>query len=113
MRSFYNHWTGRFVGLMCLATSLSAGADSNDGVAAQTRSLSFYHTHTGATLEIEYWRNGEYLDEALVHVNGFLSDWRNGQSIEIDPALMDALFQVREAVGGEGSFEVISAFRSP
>jgi len=77
------------------------------------RRLAFYHTHTGQQLEITYFRNGDYQHDALDRVNRFLSDWRNGKGREIDPELMDILWDIKQASGTEGVFEVISAYRSP
>lgn len=80
---------------------------------AEERRLSFFHTHTGDSLEVVYRVGDEYRLDALERLNEFLADWRNGQRIEMDPDLMDALFEIREALGSNGDFEVISAFRSP
>jgi uncharacterized protein YcbK (DUF882 family) len=42
----------------------------------------------------------------------FLADWRNGVQHEIDPKLMDILWQIQRATGNRETFEVISAYRS-
>ncbi len=75
--------------------------------------LDFYHTHTGKRLDVAYKRNGEYVPDALSNINAFLSDFRTGESIEIDPHLLDLICDLREKLGGEGTYEVISAYRSP
>jgi len=77
------------------------------------RRLQFYHTHTGQQLEITYFRNGDYQPEALDELNRFLSDWRNGKGRAIDPELMDVLWEIKQASGIDGVYEVISAYRSP
>ena len=77
------------------------------------RSLSFYHTHTHETLEVTYAAGGEYLDSALEEINVFLSDFRSGDVIVIDPKLLDLIYDVRASLGSKGTFEVISAYRSP
>jgi uncharacterized protein YcbK (DUF882 family) len=77
------------------------------------RELSFYHTHTGKTLAVVYYRDGEYLDEALRHIDDHLKDFRNGERHPIDPALLDVLFEIRTRTGSRAPFEVISAYRSP
>lgn len=77
------------------------------------RSLSFYHTHTGKRLDVVYARGGEYLEPALEEVERFLSDFRTGDRKTIDPELLDLLYELRETVGSDGTFEVISAYRSP
>ena len=82
-------------------------------LAIEERELSFYHTHTNQTLSVVYSRNGQYLPEALAAINGFLSDFRTGDRIDIDPALLDVIYDLRESLGSEGVYEIISAYRSP
>ena len=77
------------------------------------RSLSFYHTHTKKTLEVTYSVGGEYVESALAEVNDFLADFRTGDAIVIDPELLDLVYDVRASLGSNGTFEVISAYRSP
>ena len=77
------------------------------------RSLSLYHTHTQKTLEVTYAVGGEYVDSALEEINDFLSDFRSGDVIVIDPKLLDLIYDVRASLGSNGTFEVISAYRSP
>ncbi len=77
------------------------------------RELSFYHTHTGKNLAIEYHDGHTYSTSALDEINHFLSDFRTGEIHPIDKALLDALFVLQQKTGIENSFEVISAYRSP
>ena len=77
------------------------------------RELSFYHTHTGKRLNVVYWQDGEYVDSALVKINSFLSDFRTGDRVEMDPALLDVIYDVRESLGSSGTYQIISAYRSP
>ena len=77
------------------------------------RSLSFYHTHTKKTLDVTYSIGGEYVESALVEINDFLGDFRNGDATAIDPALLDLIYDVRASLNSNGTFEVISAYRSP
>lgn len=77
------------------------------------RQLSFYHTHTQRNLQVTYAVDGVYVDSALAEINTFLADFRNGEQLVIDPALLDLIYDVRESLGGSGAYEVISAYRSP
>lgn len=83
------------------------------GSLADERRLRFYHTHTGAHLDVVYYRNGAYQQEALDRLDRFLCDWRNGKDRDIDPGLMDLLWDIQEVSGHHDVFEVISAYRSP
>jgi uncharacterized protein YcbK (DUF882 family) len=81
--------------------------------AADARQLSFYHTHTRLNLDVVYYENGEYVDSALNEINRFLKDFRTGEVTDIDPELLDLLYDLRNELDSEGTFEVISAYRSP
>jgi len=81
--------------------------------AADARQLSFYHTHTRLSLDVVYYQNGEYVDSALSEINRFLKDFRTGEITEINPELLDLLHDVRNELGSEAAYEVISAYRSP
>ena len=67
---------------------------SLSGNTGQERLLKFYHTHTGDSLQVVYFRQGEYDPGALADIQVFLADWRDGEQYEIDPGLMDILWQV-------------------
>jgi uncharacterized protein YcbK (DUF882 family) len=97
----------RAIGLAALALPFSAPVR-----AAAPRSLSFYHTHTGERLSLVYFEHGKYLPDALASLNHLLRDFRSGAACEIDAALFDQLAALSLACG-PGTFEVISAFRSP
>ncbi|HEX5765940.1 MAG TPA: DUF882 domain-containing protein [Woeseiaceae bacterium] len=82
-------------------------------VSFDERRLSFYHTHTAKKLNVVYARGGEYVESALDDIESFLSDFRTGDARTIDPALLDLIYEIRESLGSNGTFEVISAYRSP
>ena len=81
--------------------------------ADDARTLKFFHTHTGQSLEVTYDQNGLYLLEPMEDLRDFLADWRNGEKKEIDPKLMDILWRIQQTTGNTDTFEVISAYRSP
>ena len=85
----------------------SAAGDSGDA-----RTLKFYHTHTLETLEVTYYENGLYLLEPMEQLRAFLADWRNGYQHEIEPKLMDILWEIQRVTGNNDTYEVISAYRS-
>jgi uncharacterized protein YcbK (DUF882 family) len=101
--------------LLALLMSLGAATVSATSVfrAAETRSLSFYHTHTGRELTIAYKKGDQYIQDALRRINAFLYDFRTGDITEIDPALLDLIYDVRASLDSDGTYEVISAYRSP
>ena len=82
---------------------------SSVGVA---RILNFYHTHTDTRLSLTFAHGQNYDMEALAQANVFFGDFRDGEQIEIDPALFDFLHDLQMELNSEGTFEVISAYRS-
>ena len=94
--------------VMTTYASLSQGT-----LGTNERELSFYHTHTGKRLNVVYWQNGEYVDTALAEINAFLSDFRTGDRVDMDPALLDVIYDVRESLDSSGTYQIISAYRSP
>lgn len=74
--------------------------------------LSFYHTHTGENLQINYSREG-FKSTTLKKLNNFLRDFRTGDVYPIDPALLDILYSIQRETGSRGVIEIISAYRSP
>ena len=79
----------------------------------EARLLRLRHTHTNEKIEIAYWRDGDYVPDALEALNRFLRDFRTGDITQMDPALFDLLHEVYRRSGSTGWFEIISAYRSP
>lgn len=100
---------------LLIALGLAAFVSPPDLLAIHTpdKTLKFYHTHTGKSLEVTFSRGQEYDPAALRAVNAFLKDFRNGEAIPMDPALLDWLYDLRESLDSDGTYEVISAYRSP
>ena len=83
------------------------------GNITDARTLKFYHTHTGLSLETTYFVNDSYNLDALQDLKVFLADWRDARQHDIDPKLLDILWQIQQQTGNDDVFEVISAYRSP
>ena len=61
------------VSTLLLMTSLP----TQDAAAfGETRTLSFFHTHTRESLTVTFRRNGQVDEGALSQLNWFLRDWR-------------------------------------
>lgn len=81
-------------------------------LAKQQQPMSFYHTHTGERLTINY-SNAGCSPIALNKLNRFLRDFRTDTVHPIDPALLDILYRVQQKSDSRGVIEIISGFRSP
>ncbi len=97
--------------LLCVALT-SVATLTKGNIAADARELSFYHTHTGKKLDVVYWQGGDYVDPALDEINRFLSDFRTGDVVQMDPELLDLIYDVRASLGSDGTYQIISAYRS-
>jgi len=75
--------------------------------------LSFFHLHTHEKLDIVYREGTIYVPEALEEIDHLLRDFRSGEIHPIDPRLLDILQAIQKHTGRDGSFEIISGFRSP
>ncbi len=102
----------RFLVLFGLVAAVGLTAQ-HDAIAADERRLSFYHTHTHERLDTVFFKDGQYVASALEEVNRFLADFRTGDVAVIDPKLLDLIYEIRESLGSQGTYEVISAYRSP
>ena len=77
------------------------------------KKLSMEHQHTGAKLDVVYYEQGRYLNDALAEINFFLRDYHNNQIHKFDSALLDQLHDVKLLLGMKKPFIVVSGYRSP
>lgn len=105
--------TYRIVPVILVLFLASFATVSQGKLVNDERQLSFYHTHTGKRLDVVYSRNGTYVPSALEEINHFLFDFRTGDKAEMDPQLLDLIYDVREALGSTATYQIISAYRSP
>ena len=106
-RQFLHSLTGAAAGLVLTSPWRDVFADTAD------RSLSFFHTHTGEHLKLTYFSDGLYHDDALDEIKHYLRDFRTNKIHPIDSQLLDILYRVKNACNSNGTFEVISGYRSP
>jgi uncharacterized protein YcbK (DUF882 family) len=76
------------------------------------RRLAFFNTHTRERLALAYAVDGRYVPAALVALDRLLRDHYSGEVGRIDPQLFDLLHGVQRELAQDGTFEVISGFRS-
>lgn len=97
--------------LLLIATN--ARSVHNATADGDTRTLSFYHTHSGEDLTVTFKRNGRYDEAALKKLNYFLRDWRSQDQTTMDRRLFDIVWEVYRDVDGKQPIKIISAYRSP
>lgn len=77
------------------------------------RRISFFNIHTNETINIAYWRHGQYQPDALHRIAIFMRDYRNGEVHAIDPHLLDLLQTLHTTLRTSEPFNLISGYRSP
>lgn len=96
-------------------TLLAAGFISTPVLAKRpspTRQLHFYNLHTEEKLSSRYWQEGRYQASELAAINHLLRDHRTGEVTQIDPRLLDLLYQTQQKLGSRQPLHIISAYRS-
>lgn len=78
-----------------------------------SRSLKLNNAHTGETLSVTYWAQGEYVTEGLVALNRLLRDFRANEVCAMDPGLFDLIYALRNQLPGREAITVYSGYRSP
>jgi uncharacterized protein YcbK (DUF882 family) len=94
---------------------VAAGVEGTQTAVANgdTRTLSFYHTHSKERLTVTFKKNGRYDPAALKQLNYFLRDWRNQKQTNMDPRLFDVVWEVYKDAGARSEVQIISSYRSP
>jgi uncharacterized protein YcbK (DUF882 family) len=103
----------RFLQTAAMALPLAAAPGLVMATPGEPRRLRFYHTHTGEKLDVVYHQDGAYLPDALSELDYLLRDFRSGDVVGIEPALLDFLHASQQRLGSMGRYEIISAYRSP
>src|SRR6185437_16242658 len=66
--------------LVAAFIGLGLSATENAVANGDTRTLSFYHLHTGEHLTVTFKVNGRYDPAALAKLDWFMRDWRKGRA---------------------------------
>jgi uncharacterized protein YcbK (DUF882 family) len=77
------------------------------------RRISIHNVNTGDSFDGPYWRNGQYLPNALEQLAHTLRDHRAGIAAPMDPSLYDLLISLQHRVDSPETFKVISGYRAP
>lgn len=114
MRIGIGHRAGGLLGVLALGLiiSLCSGADRLTAGRKDERRIALYNIHTKETLDIVYMRDGKRLPEAMKKINWFLRDWRENEPTQMDPELIDLLWELRAELGTLEPTHVISGYRS-
>jgi uncharacterized protein YcbK (DUF882 family) len=76
------------------------------------RRLFLYNLHTKEDINIAYWKNGNYVDDALNQLNYIFRDHYTGSVTTMDPKLFDFLFAIHQQIQSTEPFHLISGYRT-
>lgn len=76
------------------------------------RTISLKHHWTREQLTVVYRIGDAYQPEAMAAINHLMRDYRCQKETQIDPKLVDLLYELRQDLGVTDPIRVISAFRS-
>jgi uncharacterized protein YcbK (DUF882 family) len=94
------------------AGARAAGSEDGEQRLVAPKRIALLNLHTDERLDMEYFRDGVYVPQALSAIEVLLRDFRTGERHAIDPGLMDYLVQVAHRLGVDPKFSVISGYRS-
>ena len=96
-----------------LVLLFGARALQNAVAEGDTRTITLHHIHTDEDITITFKRDGRYDQAALDKLNWFLRDWRKGEKTEMDPHLIDLVWEVQRESGSKEPIWVVCGYRSP
>jgi uncharacterized protein YcbK (DUF882 family) len=81
--------------------------------ALSQRSVALQNPWTGDKLDLTYYEQGRYLEDALQEISVVLRDHHTGDVHPIDPALLDQLHDIKQMLGLDKPFNIVCGYRSP
>jgi uncharacterized protein YcbK (DUF882 family) len=97
----------------CVAASaLTAASGLLSADDNRNRTISFYAVNTKETLTIQYMKDGKHIPEAMQKINWILRDWRRDEPTNMDPDLIDLVWEVHNELGSKEPINIISGYRS-
>lgn len=80
--------------------------------APAARRLRFYNTHTSETLDVTYFEQGVYHDDALTEIDFILRDFRANEAAPMSRGVIDLVHDLTRSLDSDKPVHIISGFRS-
>jgi uncharacterized protein YcbK (DUF882 family) len=110
---FFAARAGYSCSVAILALLFGGRALQNAVAEGDTRTITMHHIHTDEDITITFKRNGVYDQAALDKLNWFLRDWRKSEKTDMDPHLIDLVWEVQRENGTNQPIWVVCGYRSP
>jgi uncharacterized protein YcbK (DUF882 family) len=101
-----------FASCVIVVLALVASSSAPTANTTRDRTISFYNIHNRETLTIQYMKAGKRLPEAMQKINWILRDWRKDEATQMDPELIDLLWEIHAELGSTEPIHIISGYRS-
>jgi uncharacterized protein YcbK (DUF882 family) len=80
--------------------------------AGSTRTLMLYNIHTKETVTATYKKDGKFIPAEMARINWIMRDWRRDETTNMDPELIDLLWEMHTELGSKAPIHIISGYRS-
>lgn len=110
-RGFLRLMTCASVAVAAPSLILANGPAAAAALGISERRLSLMNINTRETFSGIYWRNGQYVQDAMRNLNVLLRDHRANKVTKMDPRLFDALWDVSHGLDADEPFKVICGYR--
>ena len=76
------------------------------------RRIKMYSNRSGETLDMIYWIEGKYIEDALTEVDWFMRDLRKNKSYMIDTRTVDIISATQRILETQSPFHLLSGYRT-
>ena len=80
--------------------------------AGDIRRIKMYSGRTGEHIDMIYWIEGKYIQDALREVNYFMRDWRQDEAMAMDTRTVDIITASRNLLDTQEPFLLLSGYRT-
>ena len=77
------------------------------------RRVSMVNQRTSETIDMIYWVDGQYIEEALTEINVFMRDWRHNEIINYDRRNVDIIAATHRLMETNEPYLMLSGYRNP
>lgn len=77
------------------------------------RRIKMYSGRTGERIDMIYWIEGDYIEDAVREVHHFMRDWRTNDVKSIDLRTIDIMAAAHNLMDASEPYTLLSGYRSP
>ncbi|MCY4541589.1 MAG: DUF882 domain-containing protein [Rhodobacteraceae bacterium] len=89
-----------------------AGTPAYARNAGRYKNLSMYSAQSGESIDLKYWIDGDYIDEAITEISWFMRDWRVNKSMSMATDNLDTLAAIQLVMNVERPMQLLSGYRT-